>query len=101
MKKVRYCLLLVLIYLYANKSIIAFANTNVSIQTYPTNVCNLYYEIIQNNERIDVDYKIVNSNNEIIVENKTKEGLLIEHNLPFDNYYIVIEEEKILLRPHR
>lgn len=96
MKKVRYWLLIVLVYLYAaNKIQPVFANTNVNIQAFASNVCHLYYEIIKDNQPIDVKYKIINSNNEIIIENKTKEGLLIEYNLPFDHYYIVIEDNKI------
>ena len=99
MKRVRYCLLLVFMYIVTNQLIPVFASTNVRIHTFTSNVCNLYYEIIRDQKRIDTDleYLIINQDNEIIIESKTKEGLIIDYDLPFGEYTLIIDEVKLPL----
>ena len=71
------------------------SSSQVFISIEASKVGNLYYEIIENGKRIEDDliYTIYNSENKLVYTNSTKDGLLMEYDLDFDQYTIYIKDK--------
>jgi len=66
-------------------------NTSILFEIEPSQVGNLYYEVIKNDQRIekDINYQLYFQDQQI--QQTTKNGIIFISNLPFGSYKLMIE----------